>query len=354
MKYMLRLLSALGLLLGGVACTYGNAQVAESPVQVPVEPSPTIVFPSPTSPPVESPEATEFQGPSMLFFEIPDRLRVGEVVAVPLVLVGGGTVGELSVEIRLPIFYLQVMDDNPDDEGGQVLPGPLPEAALVEINEILADGIVRFKIVDLGSSDALSRTIMTMHVKAIAVSHEIVEIEFVQTSLMDPDGQALSYTPQSALVEVVSADAELADAGAVVEPTPTPMPTVAQLPPPTSTVPPVVIEESVMTYGTLLSGAYYRVQPAQTLAMIAQAFGSTPEAIATANGASYTGYVPTGTILRIPIAAPVGQVSYYVAPRDTLYSISRSFNLDLGELAAMNALDYPYTIKAGQWITLVP
>jgi len=99
---------------------------------------------------------------------------------------------------------------------------------------------------------------------------------------------------------------------------------------------------------------YYRIQRGQTLFGVAEAFDVSVEALAAANGIVDVSQVSAGTLLHIPTTPPSGQAAYFVAPRETLYSIARQFSLTVEILAGYNYLAPPYNVQAGQWVTLRP
>jgi LysM repeat protein len=103
--------------------------------------------------------------------------------------------------------------------------------------------------------------------------------------------------------------------------------------------------------GAALPGNTYTVQPGDTLYLIAQHFGTTVEALRSANNLISDLLYP-GQVLLIPGAAPPapppppgppptpgpGTMTYTVKPGDTLFLIAQQFNTTLDELRRLNNL----------------
>jgi LysM repeat protein len=115
----------------------------------------------------------------------------------------------------------------------------------------------------------------------------------------------------------------------------------------------------------------YTVQAGDSVYTIAQRYGSTVDAIATANGLSNAGLIFVGQTLVVPIRSTVTQPptftpaptnpgtgtggptvpgggSYTVVAGDTLYAISLRFNSTVATLAALNNIVNPNLIYPGQ------
>lgn len=93
-----------------------------------------------------------------------------------------------------------------------------------------------------------------------------------------------------------------------------------------------------------------------TLFSIAQAYGVTVEAIAAANGLTYPYLIYVGQELVIPEAGegtPVAGQVYVVQYGDTLFSIAQAYGTSVEALAQANGLTYPYIIYVGQTL-LIP
>ncbi len=101
--------------------------------------------------------------------------------------------------------------------------------------------------------------------------------------------------------------------------------------------------------------AVHIVSFGETLFCIAQAYGVTMEAIAAANGLTYPYLIYVGQELVIPEAGEVtpvaGQV-YVVQYGDTLFSIAQAYGTSVEALAEANGLTYPYTIYVGQQLVI--
>lgn len=125
----------------------------------------------------------------------------------------------------------------------------------------------------------------------------------------------------------------------LVSPTPTATPVATPTPSPTAT-------PGVMTH---------TVSFGDTLFSIAQAYGVTMEAIAAANGLTYPYLIYVGQELVIPEAGEVtpvaGQV-YVVQYGDTLFSIAQAYGTSVEALAQANGLTYPYIIYVGQTLVI--
>ncbi len=131
-------------------------------------------------------------------------------------------------------------------------------------------------------------------------------------------------------------------AGAPQLPSLTPSPTFTAPPPPTTCPPPANWQAIV-------------VQPYDSLASLAQAYQSTPDALRQANcllsdelvSGSFL-YVPIlPTITRIPCGAPAGWVIYIVKPGDSLYRLSLLYRVSVSQLQSANCM-FTTLITAGQ------
>ncbi len=288
--------------------------------------TPTLTMePLPTAVPTEAP----IEMPLMLFWETPEQVDVGFPQEFPLILVGDGNIADIGLTAQFPILYLDVIE---------IVLG-LPDEEVI-ISEISPEGLLTFEANLLTPAAGISRTLLTAYVIPTTPSEGIVSIDFLDSFAFSFEGMELSLNPQPALFEVV---------GEAPTPEPTPIPTPVPTMPPAGTLcPPTTGPADVAP------GAYYRIQPGQTLFTLAEAFGTTAEAIAQANNIADVTQVPAGTLLHIPVAAPVGQAAYFVAPGETLYSIAKTFNVQVEILAEMNALAPPYHIEAGRWLVLLP
>ena len=104
----------------------------------------------------------------------------------------------------------------------------------------------------------------------------------------------------------------------------------------------------------------YVVQRGDTLASIAQRFGTTVQAIAQANGITNPNLIFAGQQLIIPSGStppppppPTVPIYYMVRPGDTLSSIARQFGTTWQAIAQANNISNPNRIYAGMYL-LIP
>lgn len=100
--------------------------------------------------------------------------------------------------------------------------------------------------------------------------------------------------------------------------------------------------------------SHYTVKPGDTLYSIARLFGMDYHELASKNHLPYPYTIYAGQKLTIHGSASSGRVAwiYKVKPGDTLYSIAKRIGIDYHELARRNHLPYPYTIYIGQELHL--
>jgi LysM repeat protein len=103
---------------------------------------------------------------------------------------------------------------------------------------------------------------------------------------------------------------------------------------------------------TPVAGQVYVVEYGDTLFSIAQVYGISVEVLAEANGLTYPYTIYVGQQLVIPLegtpqSTPTGQI-YIVQYGDTLYSIAQAYGTTVEVLAEANGLTYPYIIYVGQ------
>lgn len=102
--------------------------------------------------------------------------------------------------------------------------------------------------------------------------------------------------------------------------------------------------------------ASHLVAAGETLASIAARHGTTPDAIAAANGIT-NGTIFTGTSLRLKgeafVAAPSqGSVAHTVAPGENLSAIASTYGTTVAKLITSNGIANPDRIVAGQVVTV--
>jgi LysM repeat protein len=100
----------------------------------------------------------------------------------------------------------------------------------------------------------------------------------------------------------------------------------------------------------LAQGQVHTVQPGDTLSSIALRYGTTPQAIAQANGLGNVNYIYAGQRLTIPSnsSAVSSEGTYTVRPGDTLSSIAASRGTTVASLAQANGLLSANYIYVGQ------
>ncbi len=336
------------LILGSIAClgsqaVTGGAQDTDSPIITPT--AHAIITPTPLP---EGPGETDSgpQMPLMLYFDVPESIELAPLIPIPMIIFGNDPIQQATVEVEIVAMNFGVRDENPDMPGTQIMPGAMPEGATVLQNAVGEDGILRYQVSGLGASSQLTRTLLTFHLESASPAPEILRFNFIHAALSGEGGAPLEVQTQSTWVEVVPATGESPTPTAIAQPTLTAQPTL--VPPPT--------EEVTVTWesSNILPGVYYRIQQGQTLFRVAEAFDVKVEALAAANGIVDVTQVHAGTLLHVPTTPPHGQAAYFVAPRETLYSIARQFGVTVEVLAGYNQLPPPYRLQAGQWVILVP
>lgn len=95
----------------------------------------------------------------------------------------------------------------------------------------------------------------------------------------------------------------------------------------------------VLRIPTAQSGGYveYTVRPGDSLWLIARQYGTTPEAIKSLNGLT-SDLIDVGQVLRIPTAQSGGAAEYTVRPGDTLWVIARRFGTTVEAIKNLNGL----------------
>lgn len=299
--------------------------------------------------------------PRILSFDMPATLQTGAVIDIPLTLISGGDLSSLLVEISFPVAYFYLEDCDPNAAGVQVFPGALPGLAVVDVNEVTSEGLLRYRVSGLGSSEDQEYHILTVRLRVVAPAESIARADFVQATLVETNGNLLTIPTSPLMVQIVQG-------AAAAEPTPV----IPTLPPPTETPLPTVVAVAVPTpeptalptplppaplaglEAGIPAGIYYRIQPGENLFRLSLRFGSTADEIARVNQIADVHFIPARSFLRIPVAPPVGQAAYLVSTGDTFYSTARHFGFTVNQLAAQNGIANPSYIQVGQWIVLRP
>ena len=94
----------------------------------------------------------------------------------------------------------------------------------------------------------------------------------------------------------------------------------------------------------------YRVQPGDSLSVIAARFNTTVATLAMLNGLSRPYLIKPGQVL--DVAQPISLRRYQVKRGDTLGQVAKRFRTTVATLAALNGLRKPYLIKAGQTLVI--
>ena len=100
-------------------------------------------------------------------------------------------------------------------------------------------------------------------------------------------------------------------------------------------------------FGTIL----YTVEPGDTLSSIARNHRTTIENIQKFNRIRNKNIIYIDQELVIPLPPPESLI-YTVRPGDTLYRISREYQIPVGDLIDFNYLTDPYTIYPGQQLVV--
>ena len=94
----------------------------------------------------------------------------------------------------------------------------------------------------------------------------------------------------------------------------------------------------------------YRVQPGDSLSVIAARFNTTVATLAMVNGLSKPYLIKPGQVLDVAQSMPLRR--YQVRQGDTLGRVAKRFRTTVAMLAALNGLRKPYLIKAGQTLVI--
>ena len=97
----------------------------------------------------------------------------------------------------------------------------------------------------------------------------------------------------------------------------------------------------------------YTIQSGDTLAKIAETFGTTVEALAKLNGIADPDTIFAGDILKLPFSAKKQEMTKYIVEEgDTLWKIAKRFNVKVVDLINLNRLTNPDCIAIGQVIII--
>jgi len=105
-------------------------------------------------------------------------------------------------------------------------------------------------------------------------------------------------------------------------------------------------------------GVVHIVQPGETLSIIAARYGTTVQAIASANGIYNVNRIYAGQRLFIPVVTPPpggtlrGTTFYIVGRGDTLAAIARRFGTTVSAISAANGIVNPNLIFPGQRLVI--
>jgi LysM repeat protein len=139
--------------------------------------------------------------------------------------------------------------------------------------------------------------------------------------------------------------------------TPTPSPTTTSpIPVPTTSVPatPVPTTPTPVPTSPPTGQTTHVVQRGENLFRIALRYGTTVEAIASANGIANPSRIYVGQVLTIPSpgtqpsSPPTGATTYVVQPGDNLFRIALRYNMNYLYLAQYNGIANPSSIYVGQ------
>ncbi len=196
-----------------------------------------------------------------------------------------------------------------------------------------------------------------------------VEVEAQMQSEQPPEAET-PETMATAIMATAAAEstrvAEAAEETAVAETptalpptsTPTPAPTTVSITPvptytPGPTAPPPAETETAPT-GQVI----HVVQPGENLFRIALRYGTTVEAIATANGIANPALIYVGQTLTISSSGgqspAAGETTYTVQPGDNLFRIALRYNMSYLYLAQYNSIANPSSIYVGQVLRIPP
>ncbi len=179
--------------------------------------------------------------------------------------------------------------------------------------------------------------------------------------------QAEEGTPDLAATGIANATLAAQEAGDTAaadtptSPLPTPTPTPTAVPnTPVPTTPTATLAVPTVTPTVPAGTTSHTVQRGENLFRIALRYGTTVEAIASANGIANPAQIYVGQVLTIP--SPGGQppsptptgTSYTVQPGDNLFRIALRYGLNYVYLAQYNNIANPSRIYVGQVLRIPP
>lgn len=99
----------------------------------------------------------------------------------------------------------------------------------------------------------------------------------------------------------------------------------------------------------------YVVKRGDTLSGIAKKYGVTVQQLVNINNISNSNYIYVGQVLTIPTNSnqnDLGHMLYKVRRGDTLYQISRRYNVSIAQIVRLNRIKNPNLIYAGETLRI--
>ena len=190
-----------------------------------------------------------------------------------------------------------------------------------------------------------------------------------ETALSDEDIRATATAESTRVAQTgeESPTAELPTESPTEQPTEQPAePTPTQTQPPATTAPtpipstPVPTTPAPTQTPSPTGEVTHVVQRGENLFRIALRYGTTVQAIASANGITNPSLVHVGRTLTIPSSGteppspPAGDTTYTVQPGDNLFRIALRYNISYLYLAQYNGIASPSNIYVGQVLRIPP
>ncbi len=304
-------------------------------------------------------------GTAVLRFEpAPQYVTVGGVVAVQLRLENVQNLYGLEAHLTFDKNIVQIEDDDASQDGVQIAKGQFPYPDFTVQNMVdNYGGRLDYAIVQLSPRPPASGSgvVATIHFRG--VSEGSSPIHFTGAKLASPDGFAIPVTLQEGAIVV----------GDVTGPTPPPEPTTpsetstpseptatsttaepTHPPGVTPTLLPTPSPQASLTPSTTVCPTLYVVRSADTAFSVALRFGVSLDALAAANNLPKSFRINIGQLLVIPgVAGPVAEL-HVVQAGETLYSITRQYNVSVETAAAINSIPHPWHVKLGQTLLICP